>query len=52
MHPVFEKIKHLFETDKEKLKKYTAVLYGSALLIEGLSLEDPLAFSNTICDLL
>jgi len=51
-HPVFEKIKHLFETDKEKLKKYTAVLYGSALLIEGLSLEDPLAFSNTICDLL
>lgn len=51
-HPVFEKIKHLFETDKEKLKKYTDVLYGSALLIEGLSLDDPLAFSNTICDLL
>ncbi len=51
-HPVFEKIKVLFDTDKEKLKKYTDVLYGSALLIEGLSLEDPVAFSNDICDLL
>ena len=51
-HPVFEKIKVLFDTDKEKLKKYTEVLYGSALLIEGLSLEDPVAFSNDICDLL
>lgn len=51
-HPVFEKIKVLFDTDKEKLKKYTEVLYGSALLIEGLSLEDPVEFSNFICDIL
>lgn len=51
-HPVFEKIKQLFADDKEKLKKYTDVLYCSALLIEGLSVEDPIEFSNNICELI
>ncbi len=51
-HAMFAKIKSLFENDKEKLKKYTEVLYGSALLIEGLSIDDPVEFSNHICDLL
>ena len=51
-HAVFEKIQSLYQSDKEKLKKYTEVLYGSALLIEGLSVEDPIAFSNTICNLI
>ncbi|MBO5930411.1 MAG: molecular chaperone HtpG [Clostridia bacterium] len=51
-HPVFEKMKTLFASDKEKLKLYAEVLYGSALLIEGLSLDDPIEFSNKICDLL
>lgn len=51
-HAVFAKIQSLFETDKEKLKKYTEVLYGSALLIEGLSVEDPVEFANYICELI
>ena len=51
-HPVFEKIKQLFAEDKDKLKKYTDVLYGSALLIEGLSVDDPVEFSNNICELI
>lgn len=51
-HPIFEKIKTLFDEDKEKLKKYTDVLYGNALLIEGLTPDDPIAFSNLICDLI
>ena len=51
-HAVFATIKKLFETDKEKLKKYTSVLYNSALLIEGLSVEDPVEFSNNICELI
>ncbi len=51
-HPVFETIKSLYETDQEKLKKYTEVLYNSALLIEGLPVDDPVAFSNDICDLI
>ena len=51
-HPVFEKIKELFASDKEKLKKYADILYGSALLIEGLTVDDPIEFSNNICELI
>ena len=34
------------------LKKYADVLYSSALLIEGLPVEDPVAFSNNLCDIM
>ena len=51
-HPVFEKLKNLFENDKEKAEKMTEVLYGGALLIEGLTLENPVDFANNICDLI
>lgn len=43
-HPIFEKLKMLYESDKDRLKKYADVLYNSALLIEGLTVEDPVAF--------
>ena len=51
-HDVFEKLKNLYETDKEKTKKMAEVLYGGALLIEGLTLENPVDFANNICDLI
>ena len=51
-HPVFEKLKNLFNEDKEKAEKLAQVLYGGALLIEGLTLENPVDFANDICDLL
>lgn len=51
-HQVFEKLSSLFETDKEKLKKYASVLYNGALLIEGMPIEDPVQFSNDICELI
>lgn len=51
-HPVFEKLKNLFNEDKEKAEKMVGVLYGGALLIEGLSLENPVDFANNICDLI
>lgn len=51
-HPIFEKLKTLFDTDKDALAKYADVLYNSALLIEGLSVEDPVAFSNNLCDII
>ncbi len=51
-HPMFETVKALYETDREKLKKYVCVLYDSALLIEGLPIDDPIAFSNRICELI
>lgn len=50
-HPVFERLSAL-ENDSEKLKKYCELLYNQALLIEGLPIEDPVAFSNAICELM
>ncbi len=49
---IYATLKGVFENDKEKLKLYTELLYNQALLIEGLSISDPLEFSNTICKLM
>ena len=51
-HPIFETLKKLYETDKEKLAVYSDILYNQALLIEGMSIEDPVDYSNKICSLL
>ena len=51
-HPIFETLKKLFAEDPEKLRTYSDLLYTQALLIEGLPIEDPVAFSNSICDLM
>lgn len=51
-HPVFDTLQTLYAADKDKLKKYASILYAQALLIEGLPLEDPAAFSNDICELM
>ena len=49
-HPVFQTL--LRVTDEEKLADYAALLYDQALLIEGLPVEDPVAFSHRLCDLM
>lgn len=52
-HPIFEKLKSLHAAeDKEKLGKYAQLLYSQALLIEGMSVENPVEFSNLICELM
>ncbi|WP_416829318.1 molecular chaperone HtpG [Ectobacillus polymachus] len=51
-HEVFHSLKAVFEQDKEKLALYTNLLYSQALLIEGLSIEDPVEFTNDICKLM
>lgn len=51
-HPVFEKLKSLYENDKDKLAKYSLLLYNQARLIEGLSVEDPVEFSNLVCEVM
>ncbi len=51
-HPVFEALKKAQETDPEKVRLYTELLYNQALLMEGLTVADPLAFSNDICKLM
>lgn len=51
-HPVFKKLCDLYANDQDMLKQYASLLYTQALLIEGVSIEDPVAFSNQICDLM
>lgn len=51
-HPIFHTLQSLFEHDKDKLKSYTNLLYGQALLMEGMPIEDPVTFSHQICDLM
>jgi len=51
-HPVFEALKEAVLNDKEKVKAYADLLYNQAILIEGMTVEDPVAFSNTVCKLM
>lgn len=52
-HPVFNSLTAAFAAgDTKKVEQYSKLLYDQALLIEGLSVEDPVAFSNAICELM
>jgi molecular chaperone HtpG len=51
-HPIFEKLRGLYDTDKDKLGAYSKILYTQALLIEGLSIENPVEYTNMICDIM
>ena len=51
-HPVFQKLCELYESDKDMLKTYASLLYTQALLIEGMTIDDPVEFSNQICGLM
>jgi molecular chaperone HtpG len=52
-HNVFKALKAAFDLDDQpKVDLYTNLLYNQALLIEGLPVQDPVAFSNNICELM
>lgn len=51
-HPITNKLKDLYNTDKEALKDYTKVLYAQARLIEGLTIDNPTELSNLICKIM
>ena len=51
-HPIADKLKELYKTDKEELKEYGKILYAQARLIEGLPIDNPTEISNLICDLM
>ena len=51
-HPIFRKMQAALISDKDAIADYAAVLYGQALLIEGLSIEDPVAYANAVCRLI
>ncbi|MDD3999318.1 MAG: molecular chaperone HtpG [Bacilli bacterium] len=51
-HQLFSALERLFIDDDENFKDYAQLLYSQALLIEGLPLEDPVAFSDKMTNLL
>ena len=50
-HEIFGKLTAA-SSDSEKLGKYAKLLYTQALLIEGMPVENPVEFSNLICELM
>ena len=52
-HPVFEKLAAAQEAgDGDKVKLYAGLLYDQALLVEGILPEDPVAFAQSVCELM
>ena len=51
-HAIYQTLMQLQESDPEKLGEYAKLLYDQALLIAGMPIEDPVAFSNRICSLM
>lgn len=51
-HPIAEKLKTLYNEDKEALGKYAKLLYGEACLIGGRRIDDPVEHSKLICELM
>jgi len=50
-HPVFRALSDSADDD-EKVARYARLLYDQALLIAGMTIDDPVAFSNDICELM
>ena len=53
-HELFATLKHLYATapDSENFKDYCELLYGQALLMEGLTPEDPIGFAAKVARLM
>lgn len=51
-HAIFQTLQRTYKEDEAKAKQYTDLLYQQALLIEGLPIEDPVAYSNAVCALM
>ena len=53
-HKIFTVLKNLHEAapSSEEFKDYCDLLYGQALLMEGLTPEDPISFANKIASLM
>jgi molecular chaperone HtpG len=53
-HPVVEKIKTLFENDRDnaELKDYSQLLFDIAVVGEGGKLDNPARFSKMVGDLM
>lgn len=53
-HEVFKVLQDKFSAnpDDETIAKYAKLLYNQAVLIEGMPIDDPVEFADTICELM
>ena len=51
-HAIAEKLKSLYEIDKDAFSKYTKILYAEARMIAGLPIDNPTEISTLICDVI
>ena len=51
-HPVFAALETAVTENPDKAKQYAELLYAQALLIAGLPLEDPSAYTDLVCELM
>ncbi len=51
-HPVAQKLRELYDLDKDKLSKYAKILYSEACLIGGVAIENPVEFSELVSELM
>ncbi|MBO5102149.1 MAG: molecular chaperone HtpG, partial [Clostridia bacterium] len=51
-HPISNTLKALYETDREKLKKYAKILYSVASMISGVSVDNPLELCELVSELM
>lgn len=50
-HAAFDALKNAWTADKDKAAKYAEILYGQALLIAGVELENPAEYADIVCSL-
>ena len=51
-HKIAQKLKDLYNDDRDRLKNYAVILYNQARLISGLTVENPSKLSEMICNIL
>ncbi len=51
-HPAVKAMESAIQTDIEKAKKYAEILYCQAMLIAGLTLENPSEYTDLVCSIM
>lgn len=51
-HPIADKLRKLYDSDREKLNKYAKILYANACLISGLAIQNPSEIGELVTSLM
>lgn len=51
-HPIAEKLRKLYESDKDSVANYAKILYANARLCSGMSIDNPSQLCDLVCGLM